>query len=113
MCYPDMVKLAIAMDTGEMLRFDAEAYLTSHAARELPEPAVSEEDARAMAHEGLTVKSEKLAVIPTSGAEEIYCRELICETEDGRHYLLYVNAMTGAQEKILILLEDESGTLAL
>ena len=49
MCYPDMVKLAIAMDTGEMLRFDAEAYLTSHAARELPEPAVSEEDARAMA----------------------------------------------------------------
>ena len=59
------------------------------------------------------MKSEKLAVIPTSGAEEIYCRELICETEDGRHYLLYVNAMTGAQEKILILLEDESGTLAL
>ena len=113
MCYPDMVKLAVAMDTGEMLRFDAEAYLTSHAERNLPEPAVSEEDARAMAGEGLTVQSEKLAVIPTSGAEEIYCRELICETEDGRHYLLYVNAMTGAQEKILILLEDESGTLAL
>ncbi len=113
MCYPDMVKLAIAMDTGEMLRFDAEAYLTSHAERDLPEPAVSEEDARAAATEGLTVQSEKLAVIPTSGAEEIYCRELICETEDGRHYLLYVNAMTGAQEKILILLEDESGTLAL
>ena len=113
MCYPDMVKLAVAMDTGEMLRFDAEAYLTSHAERDLPEPAVSEEDARAMAGEGLTVQSEKLAVIPTSGAEEIYCRELICETEDGRHYLLYVNAMTGAQEKILILLEDESGTLAL
>ena len=113
MCYPDMVKLAVAMDTGEILRFDAEAYLTSHAERDLPEPAVSEEDARAMAGEGLTVQSEKLAVIPTSGAEEIYCRELICETEDGRHYLLYVNAMTGAQEKILILLEDESGTLAL
>lgn len=113
MCYPDMVKLAVAMDTGEMLRFDAEAYLTSHAERDLPAPSVSEADARASAAEGLTVKSEKLAVIPTSGAEEIYCRELICETEDGRHYLLYVNAMTGAQEKILILLEDESGTLAL
>ena len=49
MCYPDMVKLAVAMDTGEMLRFDAEAYLTSHAERDLPEPAVSEEDARAAA----------------------------------------------------------------
>lgn len=64
MCYPDMVKLAVAMDTGEMLRFDAEAYLTSHAERDLPEPAVSEEDARAMAGEGLTVQSEKLARHP-------------------------------------------------
>lgn len=113
MCYPDMVKLAVAMDTGELLRFDAQAYLTSHAQRSLPEPSVSAEDARALAGGGLTVVGERLAVIPTSGAEEIFCRELICETEDGRHYLFYVNAETGVQEKILILLEDETGTLAL
>ena len=108
-----MVKLAVAMDTGELLRFDAQAYLTSHAQRSLPEPSVSAEDARALAGGGLTVVGERLAVIPTSGAEEIFCRELICETEDGRHYLFYVNAETGVQEKILILLEDETGTLAL
>ena len=112
-CYPDMIKLAVAMDTGEILLFDAQAYLTSHAERSFTDPAVSAEDARALAGEGLTVKSERLAVIPTSGAEEVFCRELVCETEDGRHYLIYVNAMTGAQEKILILLEDETGTLAL
>lgn len=113
LCYPDMVKLAVAMDTGEVLRFDAESYLTSHEERDFPAPAVSSEDARKMAGEGLAVKAERLAVIPTAGAEEIYCRELICETEDGRHYLFYVNAMTGEQERILILLEDETGTLAL
>jgi hypothetical protein len=27
--------------------------------------------------------------------------------------LVYINAITGAEEEILILLEDESGTLAL
>ena len=31
----------------------------------------------------------------------------------GQHYLLYVNAATGVQERILILLEDDNGTLAI
>ena len=54
-----------------------------------------------------------LALIPARGTEEVFCRELVCRTEEGEHYLLYFNAVTGAQEKILILLEDETGTLAL
>ena len=114
MCYPDMVKLAVAMDTGEMLRFDAEAYLTSHAERDLPETGGVGGGRPRHGRGGADGPKRKLAVIPTSGAEEIIrAAELICETEDGRRSLLYVNAMTGAQEKILILLEDESGTLAL
>lgn len=113
LCYPDMVKLSVAMDTGEVLRFDAEAYLTSHARRELMTPQVSADAARELVAPGLTVVSEGLAVIPSSGEEELFCREFICENEDGRHYLLYVNAVTGVQERILILLEDETGTLAI
>jgi len=113
LCYPDMVKVAVAMDTGELLRFDAEAYLTSHAVRELPAPAFSQEDAAAQVPAGLTLLRQRLAVIPSPGEEEVFCRELVCENEDGRHYLLYFNAVTGEQEKILILLEDETGTLAL
>ena len=32
---------------------------------------------------------------------------------EGQHILVYVNAQTGQEEKILILLEDESGTLVI
>ena len=113
LCYPDMVKIAVSLEDGRMLRFDAESYLTSHGERELPAPTVTAEEAREMVRGGLTVVSEGLAVIPSAGAEELFCRELIGETEDGRHVLIYVNAETGEQEKILILLEDETGTLAL
>ena len=113
LCYPDMIKVAVAMDTGELLRFDAEAYLTSHTARELPTAQVSEEAAAERVPAGLTLLRQRLAVIPSPGEEELFCRELICENEEGQHYLLYFNAVTGAQEKILILLEDETGTLAL
>ena len=52
-----------------------------------------------------------MAIIPTEGGREKYCHEFLCQTEDGDRYLMYVNAQTGRQEKILILLEDESGTL--
>ena len=52
-------------------------------------------------------------MIPSVRTKEPFCRELVCATEGGRHYLLYFNAVTGAQKLILILLEDETGTLAL
>ncbi len=112
-CYPDMVKVDVAMDNGEILRFDARAYLTAHTRRSLPEPTLTEEDAAARVPEGLSLEAQRLALIPARGTEEIFCRELVCRTEEGEHYLLYFNAVTGAQEKILILLEDETGTLAL
>ena len=112
-CYPDMVKVTVAMDNGELLRYDAEEYLTCHAPRELPAPALSAEEAAARVPDGLTLLEQRLAVIPTAGTDERFCRELICQSGDGQHWLLYFNAVTGAQERILLLLEDESGTLAL
>ena len=112
-CYPDMVKLTVALDTGEILHYDAEAYLTSHTRRQFPRPEITAEAAEASLPSGLRLLSDRLALIPSAGQEELFCRELICEGEEGRHYLFYVNAVTGAQERILILLEDENGTLAL
>lgn len=112
-CYPDMVKISVAMDTGDVLRFDASEYLTCHTHRALEAPSVSAEEAAARVPAGLRLLEQRLAVIPSAGTEEIYCRELICENENGQHCLLYYNARTGEQERILILLEDESGTLAL
>ena len=112
-CYPDMVKITVAMDNGELLRYDAEGYLTCHGPRELPAPSFSAEDAAERVPEELELTEQRLAVIPAAGTAELFCRELICQSAEGQHWLLYFNAVTGAQERILLLLEDESGTLAL
>ncbi len=66
-----------------------------------------------MVTDDLKILSEGLAVIPTAGKFELLCHEFKCEALDGRHYILYVNAETGQQEKILVLLEDENGSLTL
>jgi hypothetical protein len=44
---------------------------------------------------------------------ETLCYEFKCADQEGRHYIFYVNAATGQQEKILILWKDESGSLTL
>jgi hypothetical protein len=61
----------------------------------------------------LECKSRGLALIPSDGENEIYCYEYKCESEDGRQVLVYINAQTGQEESILILLENESGTLVM
>ena len=113
LCYPDLVKVSVALDTGRICGFETRGYLTAHTARELPEPAVSEEHARTMVPESLELLAHQMALVPSDGQYETLCHEFKCAAENGQHYIIYVNALTGAQEKILILLEDESGALTL
>ncbi len=112
-CYPDLIKLGVALDNGTIMSYDAQGYICSHTHRDLPAPAVSREDAQSGLSQALSVQSYSLAVIPSDGGQERLCHEFLCQTEAGEKYLLYVNAMTGAEEKILILLEDENGTLTI
>lgn len=112
-CYPDLVKVAVALDTGRIVGFESEGYLMSHMTRPLAAPAISEDTARQTVSPDLHVLSHQLTLIPTGGQYEVLCHEFKCQTEDDRHVLVYVNAANGQEEKILILLEDESGTLVI
>jgi len=111
--YPDLIKVSVALDDGDIVGFEAHGYLSNHRERDLVAPNVSEEAAREKIAKGLNILNNQLALIPTAGEYEVLCLEFKCETEDGRHVIVYVNAVTGEQEKILLLLEDESGTLAI
>lgn len=111
LCYPDLVKVTVALDNGDVTGFEAGGYVMNHTDRELPSPAVFEEEARTVVAPELTIQAHQLALIPSSGEYEVLCHEFKCQTADGQHLLVYVNAQTGQEERILLLLEDENGTL--
>ncbi|MBO6010491.1 MAG: germination protein YpeB, partial [Oscillospiraceae bacterium] len=67
----------------------------------------------ALALSALGLLAGGLAVIPTEGKYERFCRELVCEDAQGGHVLIYVGAEEPRQEKILLLIEDENGVLTL
>lgn len=112
-CYPDLVKVSVALDTGDIVGFEAAGYLTHHGGRSLPSPTVDAQTAQTLVDDSLTVLSHQLALIPTGGEDEVLCHEFKCQAQNGTHVLIYVNALTGKQQHILLLLEDENGTLVL
>ena len=109
--YPDLIKVGIALDDGQVVRFDGAGYLMNHRARDGLSPTALRDDIWSALPAGLEVVSENTALIPTSGKNEVLCFEFVCEDAEGRHVILYYNAETGAQENIFLLVEDERGVL--
>ncbi len=112
-CYPDLIKVSVAMDTGGISGYESLGFIMSHTSRNLPCASVTRESAEAALSPFLTVQKHRLAVIPTSGKNEVLCHEFLCQDTGGSRCLIYVNALTGAEETILLLLEDENGTLTI
>ncbi len=112
-CYPDLIKVSVALDTGTITGFEAKGYLTRHQQREIATPVLSRSEAAAKVPERVEVLSTQYVIIPTEGGYELPCWEVKCEGESGRHVIYYLNGETGAEEKIFLLLESETGTLVL
>ena len=110
-CYPDLVKVSLAPD-GSIAGFEARGYLMNHTRREGLSPSVSEEKARRVLPASAMVDSVQMAVIPSAGKYERFCYEFLCTSGENR-MLIYVNAETGVQEQVLLLLEDENGSLVM
>ena len=59
----------------------------------------------------LKVESGSLALIPTPGLNEVLCYEFQCTGENEDRVLVYINASTGMEEQIFILMQSDSGVL--
>ncbi|MCD7772014.1 MAG: germination protein YpeB [Oscillospiraceae bacterium] len=110
-CYTDLIKVAVALDDGNVIGYDARGFLMNHVERTLSEPSLSETECQSNLSPMLSVISSQLAVIPSDSVEEKLCYEYKCQSTDGRTVLVYVNTETGEEEDILILLETEESVL--
>ncbi len=110
-CYPDLIKVGVALDNGETVILEAGGYLANHCARTLPTPKYTSSQAQAVLSEFLTVNGVKRVIIPTDGNSEKLCYEFDCFGIGGERLLVYVNVATLEEENILLIIETEGGTL--
>jgi len=110
--YPDLIKVKIALDTGEIVGFETKGYLTCHREREIETPKITMEEARAKINKKIEISSAGLAIIPTN-----YNTELLTYEFKGRFnnqdFIVYINAMTGKEEDILLIINTPNGILTM
>ena len=113
-CYTDLIKVGIALDTGEVAFFDATGYIMNHKYRKFSAQKFTAASARARLSPNLTVKTVSLALIPKNGTGEVLCYEFKCTAENGtKNVIDYFNVSSGIEEQILILTKTPGGTLAM
>lgn len=108
--YSDLIKVKIALDNGEVLGIETTGYLNSHYTRNIPKVKITENEAMKNLNKKLEINSSRLAFIPTEWKTEIFCYEFKGKIND-MDFLVYVNAQTGEEEDILLIVNTPNGTL--
>lgn len=98
--YPELIKIQVAQDNGEIIGMEAVPFLTFHQPnRVLPRPRLNEKEIRARLNPHLKVERLRTAVILNDRYKEVPCYEATGRLDDQR-YRVYLSAAGGVEEKI-------------
>ncbi len=109
--YPDLIKVSVCLETGNILSFDATGYISNHTERNAFTTTLSERQAEQKLNNELEVIDTQICVIPTEWATEQLCYEIHCKTDNGQEILVYIDCVSGEEDNILILLYSDGGVL--
>ncbi len=108
-CSGDCVTVQVSMKDGRILGCEASDYYKYHdAARASTTPAISASQAVDKVSANLDVTDVSLALIQTAGLKEVLCYEVKGNANDAS-YVVYIDAMTGAERRIDRIINNESG----
>jgi germination protein YpeB len=110
--YNDLIKVWIDRETLGIVGADARNYLFSHVERDIPTPTLSKEEAEAKVSVNLDIMDRQLALIPVTPTKERLCYEFKGKC-DGDEYIVYIDAETGEEQQIFVIINTENGQLTL
>ena len=108
--YPDLIKVKVALDNGEILGLESTGYLNNHQKRDISNVKITKEEAKKNLNKNLEITSEGMSVIPTEWKTEILCYEFKGKVDE-REFLVYINAENGKEEDVLVITNTPNGTL--
>jgi germination protein YpeB len=113
MVYSDQIKLKVALDDGSIIGIESEKYLIAHEEnRNIPAPKVTVDQAKQRIGKRLNINNVRLAIVPTETNKEVLCYEFSGNYE-GDSYIVYINAETGYEQKIVQIINTPNGKLTM
>jgi len=110
--YPDQVKVKVALDNGEITGWDATQYYMNHHNRQFPQAKITPEQARAKINPRAKIEGIRKALIPLPGGTEKLTYEINTRIDNNR-FLIYIDALTGQEEKVMQIIEVPGGQLTM
>lgn len=108
--YPDLIKIKVALDNGEIIGIETTGYLNNHYLRTLVKSQITMEEAKSKLNKDAEITNQRIAIIPTEWNTEILCYEFQGKIDEIQ-FLSYINVQTGEEEDTLIITDTENGTL--
>lgn len=106
--YPDLVKVKVSAETGEIQGLEATNYIYNHAKRNVNYDKSAESAIKIS--EELTVVSTRYCVIPTDWNEEVFCKE-VKGTSEGLTYYVYYDLSTGEEIRAMVVIDADGEKL--
>ncbi|MDD2376074.1 MAG: germination protein YpeB [Clostridia bacterium] len=110
--YPDLIKVKIALDDGEICSVETGGYTFNHTNRDNLTPKLTIEEAQSKINKSIKVESKNLAIVPTESKRELLVYEFK-GTVNEKKCIIYINALTGEEENVLMIIETPNGTLTM
>ena len=110
--YPDLIKIKISLDNGEICMLETAGYMYNHEERKNINTNLDLDKVRNIINRNVDILNVKLALIPTDSKDEILCYEVEGQINENK-CLIYINSKTFKEEKILMLIETPDGTLTM
>lgn len=109
-CYPDLIKVKVSLADGSVIGMEAQSYYSSHTDRNYKIPKISIEEARKKINSEIDIYYEGQALIPTDWRAEILTYEFKGRVDEN-DFIVYINAETGKEEKIFMIINTPNGIL--
>jgi len=108
--YPDIIKVKVSQETGDIIGWEAQSWAYNHITRTNLTAGIELVEARLAVSSSLDVRASRLVLIPGEYVGEILAYEFIC-VYSGATYYVYVDASTGDECNVLKVIETDDGTL--
>ena len=107
--YPDLVKVKVDLEHGDVIGYDAISYFTNHTNRDIKQGGIGVDLARERVDKSFNIVGQRLVLAPLDFNREVLCYEFEAE-RNGATYYIYLNAQTGLEENILKVVETDDGS---
>lgn len=105
--YVEKVAVKVALDNGEVTGLEATDYAFGKKDRQLPAPKLTAEEAKKTLGANFQIEGVEKALIKNEVDQEVLCYQFKGRSNGGL-YRIYVNADTGAEEKVDTLRAEEA-----